>query len=143
VRRNSKQERERERAGDAKMFRAWKKFHREEKAAVLGGPHGQTLFELFRMFSNIECVKPAQLVGFIGAIDWASIDYGARLTVLHEVNAAITRHRQRQGIAPIDDPLPGAPENAFRIIRKIITESPAPSQEGPTHRGPYPGADHK
>jgi hypothetical protein len=138
--RNSKQERERERAGDAKMFRAWKKFHREEREAVLAGPYAATLGELFRMFANIECVKPAQLIGFIGAIDWGSIDFETRLTVLHEVNAAITRWREKRGLDPIDDPLPGAASNAFQAIRKILTELPASSRARPTRRGPYPGA---
>jgi len=89
--RNSKQERERERAGDAKMFRAWKKFHREEREAVLAGPHGTVLSELFRMFKNLQHVQPSQLIGFVDSIDWASIDYATRLTVLHEINNAITR----------------------------------------------------
>jgi len=43
--------------------------------------------------------------------------------------------RERQGLAPIDDALPNESPNAFR---KII-EFPAPSQEGPARRGPYPG----
>jgi hypothetical protein len=141
--RHSKQERERERAGDAKMFRAWKKFHREEREAVLSGPYATMLAELFRMFANIDCVQPAQLIGFIGAIDWGSIDFETRLTVLHEVNAAIAKLREKRGLPPIDDPLPGAPPNAYQIIRKILTESPAPSQERPTPRGPYPRADHE
>ena len=140
---NSKQERERERAGDGKMFRTWKKFHRDEKAAVLAGPYARTLSELFRMFANIECVQPAQLIGFIDAIDWGSIDFDTRLTVLHEVNAAVTRYREKRGLPPIDDPLPGAPDNVFRAIRKILTELPAPSRARPTRRGPYPGADHE
>ena len=139
---NSKQERERERAGDGKMFRTWKKFHRDEKAAVLAGPYARTLSELFRMFANIECVQPSQLVGFIGAIDWSAIDHQTRLTVLHELNTVITKLREKRGLAPIDDPLPGQPDNAFRIIKKLF-EFPASSQERPARRGPYPGADHK
>jgi hypothetical protein len=129
-------------ADDARLLRAWKKFHAEEKAAVLSGPYSATLVELFRMFSAIEHVKPAQLVGFIGAIDWADIDSTTRLTVLHELNSAIVRYRERSGLPSIDDPLPGQPDNAFRIVKKLF-EFPAQSQEGPARRGPYPGADHK
>jgi hypothetical protein len=109
---------------DARLLRAWKKFHREERDAVLAGPHAATLAELFRAFANIECVKPAQLIGFIGAIDWGSIDYETRLTVLHEVNNAITKFREKQGLEPIDDALPGEPPRAFEIIRRIITSFP-------------------
>jgi hypothetical protein len=116
-------------ADDQRLLRAWKKFHAEEKAAVLAGPYATTLAELFKAFANIECVKPAQLIGLIAAVDWGSLDYETRLTTLHEVNAAITRYRERCGLDSISDPLPGAPPNAFQVIRKIITEFPASAGE--------------
>ena len=54
MRRNSKSERERELANQARLTRAWKKFHREEREAVLAGPYARTLAELFRMFANLK-----------------------------------------------------------------------------------------
>jgi hypothetical protein len=111
-------------ADDARLVRAWKKFHAEEKAAVLAGPYSATLVELFRMFSAIEHVTPAQLVGFIGAIDWSAIDYQTRLTVMHEVNAMIAKFREKRGLEPINDPLPGQPDNAFRIIKNLFNSFP-------------------
>ena len=105
-------------ADDARLLRAWKKFHREEREAVLAGPHA--LGELFRMFANIECVRPAQLVGFIGAINWSAIPYDARLVVLHELNTAITKFREKRGLEPIDDPLPRQPDSPFRIIKATL-----------------------
>jgi hypothetical protein len=122
---------EQELADNARLLRAWKAFHREERDAVLAGPYATTLAELFQAFANIECVKPAQLVGFIAAVDWSAIDYQTRLTVLHEVNTAITKWRERQGLDPISDPL-GAPPNAFQIIRGIISKFPA--RESPPGR---------
>src|SRR5262249_37737722 len=112
-------------ADDARLLKAWKKFHYDEREAVLAGPYASTLSQLFRMFANIECVKPAQFISFIGAINWAAIDYQTRLTVLHEVNTAITKFREKRGLDPIDDPRESTPRNAFQIIRKIITEFPA------------------
>jgi hypothetical protein len=111
-------------ADDARLLRWWKAWHREERDAVLAGPHAVTLAELFRMFANIECVKPAQLIGFIGAIDWGSIDHETRLTVLHEVGVAITRHRERRGQEPFSDPLPGQLNNAYRIIKNLLNSFP-------------------
>jgi len=107
-------------ADDARLLRAWKKFHREEREAVLAGPHATTLGTLFQMFANIECVRPAQLVGFIGAIHWSAIDYQTRLTVLHELNTAITKIREKRGLEPIDDNLPGKPDTPFRTIKAIL-----------------------
>ena len=111
-------------ADDARLLKWWRAWHREEKAAALAGPHARTLAELFRMFSSIQYVTPAQLVGFIGAIDWNAIDYQTRLTVLHEVNSAITKFREKRGLESIDDPLPGQPDNAFRIIKNLFTSFP-------------------
>jgi hypothetical protein len=107
-------------ADDARLLRAWKKFHREEREAVLAGPHATTLGELFRMFANIECVRPAQLVGFIGAINWSAIPYDARLVVLHELNSAVTAYRTKRDLEPIDDGLPGEPDTPFRTIKAIL-----------------------
>ncbi|HKQ85194.1 MAG TPA: hypothetical protein VJS43_00350 [Candidatus Acidoferrales bacterium] len=59
-----KAKKEKELADDARLLRAWKKFHREEREAVLAGPYGATLAELFRMFANMKHVAPALLVGF-------------------------------------------------------------------------------
>jgi hypothetical protein len=114
-------------ADDARLLRWWKAWHREQREAVLAGPHARTLAELFRAFANIEHVKPAQLIAFIGSINWSEIDFETRLITLHEVNAAITRYREKCGLDPISDPLPGAPPNALQVIRKIITEFSASS----------------
>ena len=112
--------REKKLADDARLMRAWCACHREEREAALAGPYAVTLAELFRMFANLVHVQPAQLVGFIGAIDWAAIDYQTRLVVLHEINNAITVYREKRGLEPISDPLQGAPFNAFQRIRAIM-----------------------
>ena len=57
---HSKTKKEKELADNARLLRAWKKFHREQREAVLAGPHGAVLSELFRMFANIQHVTPAQ-----------------------------------------------------------------------------------
>ena len=139
MRRNSKSERERELANQAKLTRAWKAFHREEREAVLAGPYSATLAELFRMFANLPHVQPSQLVGYTRAIDWSEIDYPTRLTIIHEANAAITKLREQRGLDPISDPLPGASDNVFRIIRAIINSSSPASMGKADALGPNPG----
>ena len=130
-------------ADDARLLRWFRAFHREEKAAVLAGPHARTLVELFRAFAAVEHVKPVQLIGFINAIDWGGIDHQTRLIVLHELSTAIVRLREKRGLPPFDDPLWDAPPNAFQIIRKIMTEFPASPQGRPARRGPDPEANYE
>jgi hypothetical protein len=65
-----------------------------------------------------------RLVAAVAAEDWAAIDSDTRAVALHEINCAIVKLRERGGLALIDDGLPGAPANAFQIIRKLINGFP-------------------
>jgi len=129
-----KSEKDKKLANDARLLRWWRAWHREERDAVLSGPHARTLAELFRAFSAIDCIQPSQLVGFIGAIDWSAIDYQTRLFVLHELNRSITKLRESQKLDPIDDPVDDdAPPNAFQVIRGILLSQSFPqSRESPS-----------
>jgi hypothetical protein len=50
--------------------------------------------------------------------------------VLHQINRAITRLRERNGMAPIDDPLPGQSDNVFRRIKQMLCAAPPGAQPG-------------
>jgi hypothetical protein len=71
------------------------------------------------------------LLDFIGRSDWSAVSFDTRLVVLHEINDCITRMRERHGLAPFDDPLPGQPDNVFRIVRSILTPSPTHERRHP------------
>jgi hypothetical protein len=118
MKRHMSKERERERAGDAKMFARWKRWHREQREEVLAGPHGPVLAELYRMIKNLQLIQPLQLIGFVRSINWAVIDSDTKLTTLHELNAAITRFREKRGFEPIDDSVSDEPP--FRTLKAIL-----------------------
>ena len=109
---------EKELRDNARLLRWWKAWHREQREAVLAGPHGAVLAELFRMVKNLQHVQPAQLIGLARSIDWAGIDADTKLTVLHEFNAAITRLRERHNMEPIDDTVEDEPP--FRQLKAIL-----------------------
>jgi hypothetical protein len=123
---------------DARLLRSWKKFHREEREAVLAGPHGSVLAELFRMLDHLECIQPSQLIGLARAIDWMAIPYDVKLTVLHWVNNSITKYRDKRGLEPIDDNLPGQPDTPFRTIKAIIFAASPPARAS---TGTQPGSN--
>jgi hypothetical protein len=110
---------------NARLLRAWKKFHREEYEAVLVGPHATVLSELFRMLQNLQHTQPVQLIGLVHSIEWTTIDSNTKLVVLHELNSAIMKFRERRGAEPIDDNLFDQPDTPFRMIRAIIYAVPA------------------
>jgi len=117
-------QKDKELADNARLLRASRAWHREQKEQVLAGPYGAVLNELFRMLKNLSCVQPTQLIGMTRAINWSEIDYPTRLTVIHEINREICKLREQRGLDPISDPLPGARDNVFRIIRTIINATP-------------------
>jgi len=130
-------DREKELADNARLLRAWKAWHREERQTVLAGPHGAVLGELFRMLENLQHVQPAQLIGLVRSFDWTAIPYDTRLVVLHELNIAIMKFREKRGAEPIDDNLPGQPDTPFRTIKAILfatsppVRAPAEAKLGP------------
>jgi hypothetical protein len=117
---------------DARLLRGWAAWQREEREAVLAGPHGAVLGDLFRMTNNLKHVQPTQLLDFVRAIDWSAIDYATKLTVIHEINAAIVKLRTVNRLAPFDDGLPGEPDTPFRTICAIVLTT-SPLREG-VHR---------
>jgi hypothetical protein len=119
-----KSDKDKKLADDARLLRAWKAFHREERETALAGPHAAVLSELFRMFKNLAHVRPSQLIGFIRSVDWTAVDYETRMVVVHELDNAITKFREKQGKDPIDDNLPGEPDTPFRTIKAIVFPPP-------------------
>jgi hypothetical protein len=119
-------------ADDARLLRWWKAWHREQREAVLAGPHGAVLGELFRMIRSLQHVRPVQLIGLARSIDWAVIDADTKLVTLHELNVAITRFREKRNPnEPISDPLPNEPDSPFRTIKAILFPERAPAGAKP------------
>ena len=84
-----------------------------------------------RLVAKLKALRSArELVEFVNAQDWSAIDANTRMIALHEVNAAITRLRERAGQEPIDDALPGQPLRAFQLVRAIIDPPSFPHQRG-------------
>jgi len=111
---HSKTKKEKELADNARLLRAWKKFHCDELAEALAGLHRDVMT---RLTSHLKQLRSArELVEFIEAKDWSAVDTRTRLVSLHEINSAICELREKQGLPPIDDALPGEPLRAYQVI---------------------------
>jgi hypothetical protein len=108
-------------ADDARLLRAWRKWHREKLDDALAGPHGAMVERLVYILKELTLGSAPLLLAFIRNVDWSAIDYDTRLTMLHEVSSVIICLRERNGLSPIDDGLPGERDNVYRIIRSIVT----------------------
>jgi hypothetical protein len=112
---------------DAHLLRDWRRWHREQLEEALAGVYGDVIRRLMAQLEDLRSARA--LVDFIAAQDWAAVDANTRLIALHEINEAITKARELTNPKePINDPLPGEPPNAFRMIREIVTKVSPPSR---------------
>jgi hypothetical protein len=130
VRRRKQSELEKELADNARLLRAWKAWHREQLAEALAGPHRVQVSELMTLLDRLELSSAAALLDFIRRSDWSFVSYDTRSTILHQINQTIARLRERNGMAVIDDPLPGQPDNVFRRIKQTLFAAPPGAHSG-------------
>jgi hypothetical protein len=105
---------------DAHLLRAWRNWHREQLEEACSGPHRMLLEALLARLKNIQMNSAAELLRFFHQEDWKTIDANTKFVVLHELNSAIVRLRECNGLDGISDPLPGQQENLFRAVKALL-----------------------
>ena len=101
-------------------MRAWKRWHAEQLAEVFGGPHGAAVTKVIGFLKHMAPGSAPALIELLHEFDWQQMDADVRFAVLHEVDSAICKLRERSGLPPIDDSLPHERPNAFLIIRRLL-----------------------
>jgi hypothetical protein len=104
-------------ADTARMMRAWRRWHREQLAEVLQGPHGPMIERLIFILKELSLQSAPLLLAYIRGVDWSTVDADIKFVCLHEINTAIAAMRERHGMDSFNDPLPGQPENVSRLIK--------------------------
>jgi hypothetical protein len=112
------------------LSRAWKIYQQERLDAALASAHGVVVAELMVLLDRLELNSAATLLDAVRRTDWSDVSYDIRLTLLHQVNQAITRLRERNGMPAIDDPLPDQPDNVFRRIKQLMFAAPPGAHPG-------------
>jgi hypothetical protein len=121
---------EQELADNAHLLRAWRNWHHEQLKQTLAGPHGTAVAQVMATLKHMTPDSAPALISLMRDFDWEQMSADVRLVVLHEINQAITRLRERAGLAPIDDPLPGQRLNAFLLIKEHLFPRKAESAAG-------------
>jgi hypothetical protein len=116
------------------QLQQWRAWRRTRTEALLTGRYGEAACALVAFLRTM--TKPSELVEFVMAGPWTDADADTRTEVLTLIDAAITKRRERAGLAPFDDPLPGEPPGAFLILREQLLLSrlrtaPTGAQPGP------------
>ena len=76
------------------------------------------------LLARLELNSAAELLASVLHTDWSTVSYNTRLTVLHHLSPTIARLRERNGLPPLDDPLPGQPDNVFRRVKQMLFAPP-------------------
>jgi hypothetical protein len=121
---------EQELADNAHLLRAWRNWHHEQLKQTRAGPHGTAVAQVMATLKHMTPDSAPALISLMRDFDWSQMSADVRLVVLHEINQAITRLRERAGLAPIDDPLPGQRLNAFLLIKEHLFPRKAESAAG-------------
>ena len=82
-------------ADDARLLRAWRKWHGEQLDEVLAGPYGAAVAQVIDFLKRMDPQSAPALIALVREFDWDQMDAGVRLVILHEVNAAIVKLRER------------------------------------------------
>ena len=82
--------------------RAWRKWHAEQLKAALEGVHGAVLERLMAKLEDLRSAR--ELVAFIEAHDWASVDSDTRAIALFDIDRAIVALRERTDQGRADRP---------------------------------------
>jgi hypothetical protein len=121
---------EKELADNERLLRAWRQWHREQLDEVLAGPHGAAVALVVGFLDGMGPQSAPALIALLDQHDWGQIDHNVRYVLLHEINQTVTRVRERAGLPPIDDALPGQRMNAFLRIKETLFPRKAESPPG-------------
>jgi hypothetical protein len=117
--------RARTRAGEAlaerdQQFALWRKWRHERSEAVLAGPHADAARDLLDFLDCLTFEDGERLVVQVRAGPWAAADADTRFLILVAIDNALAGVRERNGLPPFDDLLPGQPPNVFLMLREVL-----------------------
>ena len=118
---------EQELADQKYLLKAWHAWHEEQLREALAGPDGFAVKAVMGLLVNIEAIPASALVAKVGSIDWNTVAYDVRLTLLHQINDAVTTLREMRELPPIDDGFEHEPDGVFRIVKRALFPASAGS----------------
>jgi hypothetical protein len=103
-----------------KQFAQWRTWRQERCAALLEGPHADAARSLLAQLNQLTMADSEHLINCVRSGPWVTADATVRQTLLAIIDNTIIELRERNGLPPFDDPLPGEPPNAFLTLRELL-----------------------
>ncbi|MFE1601587.1 hypothetical protein [Methylobacterium sp. ID0610] len=102
----------------SKLYRAWK---RQKMQALLDGPNGEAIREPDRFMKTMRLTDAEALIARIEAAAWIhGMSADDRADLLSLIGRRIVLMRERNGLDPFNDGVPGDPPRAFERIKTIM-----------------------
>ncbi len=100
---------------------AYRQWRLERHEALLAGQHGDATRRLIGFLGSMTLDQGAALVALIVQGPWRQAGADTRFEILALVDGAIITLRERRGMSPFDDALPGERANVFLAIREALS----------------------
>ena len=111
---------ERKLAEREQTYRLWKHYRAERIGELLKGPYAKAAHQLIVFLGTMQPDDAPALIDLIKRGPWRAADADTKFEILALINAALTSRRERAGLPPIDDALPGKEPTTFLIIREMF-----------------------
>lgn len=90
-------------------------------AEALSSPLGRKLADLLAGFDRLSIDDADRMIDAVAAQGWLlSSDREFRQLALRLIDRRIARIRNDAGLPELDDPLPGEPDSAFLILKRLL-----------------------
>jgi hypothetical protein len=121
---------ERKLHNQAKQARVYRAYRRRQLKEQYSGKHKQGWHDLRKTLRQASIDNPENIIDHIAKAKWIhGADLDTRHLVLSIISSKIVRLRERNGLDPFDDALPGEPDTVFQIVRSMIMKRPEPGAD--------------
>jgi hypothetical protein len=96
--------------------------HRPRLDRLLASRDGPRVRRLLDFLSRMTLHDGAALIAHVKLDGWPNAERETRQDVLTIINNRIVHLRERAGLAPLDDPLPGMGTNVFLKLRELLAD---------------------
>jgi len=105
----------------SRQFALYSRGLRAQHKAMLAGVYGDGYRSILALLKPLTPDNARALVRYIRHATWINrCSEAERSMILSVINTKIMRHREENGMSPMDDPLPGQPLNLYLIIRRKL-----------------------
>jgi len=104
-----------------RLYRNYKAAKKQDLAALYADPEwGDALRKFVATLTHFGPEHAERMVEYVSSHRLTGAPADIRFAALQQCDYRITRIRQRAGLVPFDDPLPGEEDNVFLLCKKAL-----------------------